>query len=72
MKTDHFDKAAAAVYLTVGIPGPTLKRWSDKGLIPCRKDSNGRWLYNEESVKRAVELNARRTAEGTNGFRATA
>jgi predicted site-specific integrase-resolvase len=60
---DHFDKAASAVYLTVGIPGPTLKKWSDKGLIPCRKDSNGRWLYSNESVKRAAEIrSARRTA----------
>jgi predicted site-specific integrase-resolvase len=66
--TGQFDKAAFAVYMAAGIPGPTLKRWADKGLIPCRKDSNGRYLYSEESVKRATELHARRVTEGAKGF----
>ena len=28
----------------------TLRFYTDKGLLPCQRDSGNRWVFNEESV----------------------
>ena len=29
---------------------PTLRFYTDRGLLPCQRDSGNRWVFNEESV----------------------